>query len=65
MIGDFREYVVKVLMVNGCRFVKKNRIGVDVWFSPKSKQYFTVDGKITAGFAANSVFKSAGLEERV
>lgn len=58
----FEKAVRKILSENGCSFVRHGKGDHDIWYSPITKTYFTVDGKIKSRYTANAVMKQAGID---
>ncbi|MGA9268883.1 MAG: type II toxin-antitoxin system HicA family toxin [Rhodomicrobium sp.] len=46
------------------RFHRQGKGDHEIWFSPISKRYFTVDGKIKSRHTANEVLKQAGIGKK-
>jgi hypothetical protein len=56
--------VREVLSQNGCRFDRRGKGDHDIWFSPITKRYVTVDGKIKSRHTANAILKQCGIDYR-
>ncbi|TFG87720.1 MAG: type II toxin-antitoxin system HicA family toxin [Chromatiales bacterium] len=63
-MAAFTRDLKKILKEHGCRFHRQGKGDHEVWFSPTSGQYFTVDGDIKSRHTANAVLKQAGLEKQ-
>lgn len=63
-MAEYEKEVRKVLSLNGCRFVRHGKGDHDIWYSPISGQYFTVDGKIKSRHTANAIMKQSGIAHR-
>jgi len=62
----FRDDVLSLLKENGCSFVKQGGKGShEIWQSPKSSQYFTVQKKILSRHTANKILKDAGIKKKL
>ena len=62
MAGYYRE-LVTILANAGCRFHREGRGDHEVWYSPISERYFTVDRGCKSRHTANEALKQAGLEK--
>ncbi len=60
MAGFARE-LKRILTDAGCYHVRPGKGDHEIWFSPISKQNFTVDSGVTSRHTANAVLKQAGL----
>jgi predicted RNA binding protein YcfA (HicA-like mRNA interferase family) len=63
MSQSFTPQLKKILRRAGCTFVRHGKGDHERWYSPVSKQYFTVDNKILSRHTANAVLKEAGLQK--
>lgn len=63
MPGYERE-VREALREAGCTFHRQGRGDHEIWWSPISERYFTVDGKIKSRHTANETLKQAGLPKK-
>jgi hypothetical protein len=61
---SYEKDVRKILLEYGCAFHPQGRGDHEVWFSPISGRYFTVDGKIKSRHTANEVLKQAGIGKK-
>ncbi len=59
---SFEKDVRKILIEYGCAFHRQGKGDHEIWFSPASGRYFTVDGKIKSCHRANEIFEQAGVE---
>ena len=50
-----------ILRDAGCDFHRQGKGDHEIWFSPISGKYFTVDSDIKSRHTANEVLKQAGL----
>jgi hypothetical protein len=48
----------------GCNFDRQGKGDHEIWYSPISKNYFPLDGKIKSRHMANIVLKQAGLPKQ-
>jgi hypothetical protein len=58
---SYERDVRELLRLAGCEFVRNGKGDHEIWYSPRSKRNFTVDGKIKSRHTANEVLKQAGL----
>jgi hypothetical protein len=61
---EYEEKVRALLAEHGCTFHRHGKGDHDIWYSPLSKIYLTVDGKIKSRHTANAILKQAGIEYR-
>ena len=52
----------RILVANGCRFVRHGKGDHEIWFSPISNRSFTVDAGTRKCFTANATLKQAGIK---
>jgi predicted RNA binding protein YcfA (HicA-like mRNA interferase family) len=50
-----------ILREAGCYFVRQGKGSHEIWFSPITRQQFTVPANIDGRPLANAILKSAGL----
>ena len=58
----FEKDVRRILLANGCVFVRQGKGDHEIWFSPITQRRFVVDGKIKSRHTANGIMKQAGVE---
>lgn len=63
-MAGFERDLRKLLTDAGCTFHRQGRGDHEIWYSPVSKRYFTVDGEIKSRHTANAVLKQAGLPKQ-
>jgi hypothetical protein len=61
MADNFTRIVKKLLREAGCRFERQGKGDHEIWYSPLTKRYFMVDGRIKSRHWANFTLKQAGL----
>jgi hypothetical protein len=61
-MAEYEKKVRKLLVENGCYFLRHGRGDHDIWYSPITDKNFTVDGKIGKRRTANGVMKQAGVD---
>lgn len=62
-MADFAPELKRMLRKKGCKFVRNGKGDHEIWYSPLSKRYFTVDGNIKSRHTANGTLKDAGLKK--
>lgn len=60
----YEREVRQLLLEAGCRFHRQGKGDHEIWFSPITDRYFTVDGKIKSRHTANETLKQAGVGKR-
>ena len=63
-MAEYEKRVRELLSQNQCTFVRRGKGDHDIWYSPISGKYFTVDGKIKSRHTANAIMKQSGLDRR-
>lgn len=58
----FETDVRRILLENGCSFVRQGKGDHEIWFSPITQRRFVVDGKIKSRHTANGIMKQAGIQ---
>jgi hypothetical protein len=61
---SYEKQVREFLRAAGCNFHRQGKGDHEIWFSPISQRYFTVDGKIKSRHTANEVLKQAGVGKK-
>jgi len=61
-MAEFEKKVRTVLSTNRCSFHRHGKGDHDIWYSPISNIYFTVDSKIKSRHTANAIMKQAGID---
>ena len=62
---SFEKEVRQILAEYGCAFHRQGKGDHEIWFSPISKRYFTVDGEIKSRHTPNEVLKQAGIGKKL
>lgn len=52
------------LSAAGCHFHRQGKGDHEIWYSPLSKRYFTLDANIKSRHTANETLKQAGLPKK-
>jgi hypothetical protein len=60
MAGYLRE-LKRLLAEAGCTFQREGRGDHEIWYSPITRRYFTVDKGMKSRHTANETLKQAGL----
>ena len=63
-MASYEKLVRKSLTDRGCSFHRQGKGDHEIWYSPISDRYFTVDGKIRSRHTANETLKQAGLPKQ-
>ena len=63
-MAEYEKLVREILFKNHCTFVRHGKGDHDIWYSPISGKYFTVDGKIKSRHTANAIMKQSGISHR-
>lgn len=63
-MAEYEKLVREILLKNRCTFVRHGKGDHDIWHSPISGKYFTVDGKIKSRHTANAIMKQSGISHR-
>jgi HicA toxin of bacterial toxin-antitoxin, len=64
MSSGYTTTLKKILLENGCRFVRHGKGDHDVWENPRTGRRFTVDHDMKSRHTANAVLKQAGLSKQ-
>jgi predicted RNA binding protein YcfA (HicA-like mRNA interferase family) len=62
--NSFGRKVKQILKENGCYFERRGKGDHEIWCSPITAKYFTVDAGITSRHTANGIMKVAGIDHR-
>lgn len=63
-MASFTLHLKAILRDQGCRFKRQGKGDHEIWYSPISKRFFVIDGKIKSRHTANAVLKQAGLAKQ-
>ncbi|MCH8167801.1 MAG: type II toxin-antitoxin system HicA family toxin [Proteobacteria bacterium] len=63
-MAGFRRKLVRLLKQADCYFHRQGRGDHEIWYSPLSEKYFTVDNGIKSRHTANETLKQAGLQKQ-
>jgi len=62
-MANFYRDLAAILRENNCMLVREGKGSHEIWFSPVSKQNFTVPKTTKSRHTANEVLKQAGLKK--
>ena len=60
-MGGFLRELKALLLAAGCHFVGQGRGDHEIWYSPISGRFFTIDAGTKSRHTANETLKQAGL----
>ncbi|NHT75058.1 type II toxin-antitoxin system HicA family toxin [Rhizobiaceae bacterium CRRU44] len=60
-MGGYLRDLKAMLAAAGCHFHRAGKGDHEIWFSPITKRYFTVDHGVKSRHTANETLKQAGL----
>lgn len=60
-MASYLRKLKKLLTEAGCSFHRQGRGDHEIWFSPTTGRYFTVDVNLKSRHTANETLKQAGL----
>ncbi|MGH8225386.1 MAG: type II toxin-antitoxin system HicA family toxin [Gammaproteobacteria bacterium] len=63
-MSDYSQKLKRLLRKNGCSFHRQGKGDHEIWYSPLSNCYFTVDGAIKSRHTANKTLQDAGLDKQ-
>lgn len=63
-MAEYEKKVRKIMLQNGCTFVRRGKGDHDIWYSPITKRHVTVDSKIKSRYTANAIMKQSGINYR-
>lgn len=63
-MSEFDKALRRILLDAGCHLVRQGRGDHEIWYSPISKQCFTVDRGTKSRHTANKTLKDAGLPKQ-
>ena len=61
-MAEYEKKVREVLKQNGCEFVRHGKGDHDIYYSPITRNNFTVDGKIKSRHTANAIMRQSGIK---
>jgi hypothetical protein len=63
-MAEYERKVRQLLSAHGCSFNRHGKGDHDMWYSPITTQYITVDSKIKSRHTANGILKRAGIDHK-
>jgi hypothetical protein len=60
-MASFLKQLKELLTAAGCHFHREGKGDHEIWYSPATKRYFTVDKGTKSRHTANETLKQAGL----
>ena len=60
-MGGYLRELKALLRAAGCHFVRQGRGDHEIWYSPLTERYFTIDAGTKSRHTANETLKQAGL----
>ena len=60
-MGGYLKELKSLLLEAGCHFHRQGKGDHEIWYSPLTKRYFTVDSGVKSRHTANETLKQAGL----
>ena len=61
-MAEYEKRVRDILSENECNFHRRGKGDHDIWYSPWTRRFVTVDSKIKSRHTANAVLKQSGIE---
>ena len=62
-MAEYEKLVREELKNHDCNFVRHGKGDHDIWYSPITDRYVTVNGKIKSRHTANEIMKQAGIDK--
>ncbi len=63
-MAEYEKKVREILAQNDCTFTRHGKGDHDIWYSPITNRYITVDSKIKSRHTANAIMKQSGIDYR-
>ena len=63
-MATYEREVRRLLSESGCAFHREGKGDHEIWYSPRTNRFITVDGKIKSRHTANAVLEQAGLDKK-
>lgn len=60
-MAEYEKKVRKIMLQNGCNFVRRGKGDHDIWYSPITNRNITVDTKIKSRHTANAIMIQSGI----
>lgn len=65
MVTGYGRDLKRLLLENGCTFVRNGKGDHEIWYSPITDLHFTVDAGTRKRFTAMAILKQAGIKARI
>lgn len=63
-MAEYEKKVRKIMLQNGCTFVRRGKGDHDIWYSPITNRNITVDIKIKSRHTANAIMSQSGINHK-
>ncbi|MEZ3443619.1 MAG: type II toxin-antitoxin system HicA family toxin [Lachnospiraceae bacterium] len=63
-MAEYEKKVRKIMLQNGCSFVRRGKGDHDIWYSPITNRNITVDTKIKSRHTANAIMAQSGINHK-
>ncbi|MDE6909083.1 MAG: type II toxin-antitoxin system HicA family toxin [Lachnospiraceae bacterium] len=63
-MAEYEKKVRKIMLQNGCTFVRRGKGDHDIWYSPITNRNITVDTKIKSRHTANAIMNQSGINHK-
>ena len=60
-MAEYEKKVRKIMLQNGCFFIRHGKGDHDIWYSPITNRNITVDTKIKSRHTANAILNQSGI----
>ena len=64
-MADYTKQVLDILSEHGCKFIRQGKGSHSRWYSPITKNNFTVYKGIENRHSANEILKEAGIKMKI
>ena len=61
-MAEYEKKVRKILIANGCVFLRHGKGDHDIWYSPINQNSVVVDDKIKSRHMTNEIMKQCGID---
>ncbi|MCL2188089.1 MAG: type II toxin-antitoxin system HicA family toxin [Defluviitaleaceae bacterium] len=62
-MADYDKQLKRILTDNNCNFVRAGKGSHQIWYSPITKDTFSVNRSIKSRHSANEILKDAGIKK--
>lgn len=63
-MSNYTRELKRILRENDCSFHRQGKGDHEVWYSPLTQRYFTVDSAIKSRHTANKTLRDAGIDKQ-